>query len=118
MSYEITGKLIQKQDTQAVNDRFKKREFVIQTSEDIGGTVYANYVKMQLVQNKCDLLDRYKEGDTIKVSFNIKGNRWERDGKVNYMTSLDVWKIESVSPAPAAQQPASQASSNDDGLPF
>ena len=28
--------------------------------------------------------------------FNLKGNRSERDGKVNYFTNLDAWRIESV----------------------
>lgn len=100
MSLEVTGKLLVKYDTQQVSDRFKKREFVLELAEEINGNVYTNYAKMQLVQNKCELLDRYNEGDNVKVSFNIKGNRWERDGKVNYITNLDAWKVESAS-APA-----------------
>ncbi len=95
MSLEVTGKLLVKYDTQQVSERFKKREFVMELAEEINGNVYTNYAKMQLVQNKCEILDRYKEGDPIKVSFNIKGNRWEKDGKVNYITNLDAWKIES-----------------------
>lgn len=97
MSLEVTGKLLVKYDTQQVSDRFKKREFVLELAEEINGNVYTNYAKMQLVQNKCELLDRYNEGDNVKVSFNIKGNRWERDGKVNYITNLDAWKVESAS---------------------
>ena len=94
MSFEITGKLAVKYDTQQVKESFKKREFVMEIAEEINGNVYTNYAKMQLVQNKCELLDRYNEGDAIKVNFNIKGNRWERDGKVNYITNLDAWRIE------------------------
>ena len=94
MSLEVTGKILHKYDTQQVSERFKKREFVLELAEEINGNVYTNYAKMQLVQNKCELLDRYNEGDTVKVSFNIKGNRWERDGKVNYITNLDAWRIE------------------------
>ena len=52
---------------------------------------------MQLVQTKCDIIDRFKEGDLVKVSFNIKGNKWERDGKINYFTNLDACKLEKVS---------------------
>jgi len=106
MSFEVTGKLLAKYDTQTVSDRFKKREFVLELTEDINGNTYTNYAKMQLVQNKCELLDRYKEGDTVKVNFNIKGNRWERDGKVNYITNLDAWRIE---PATAGAQGNSMA---------
>lgn len=107
MSLEVTGKLIVKYDTQNVSDRFKKREFVIELSDEINGNVYTNYAKMQLVQAKCDILDRFNEGDNVKVSFNIKGNRWERDGKVSYITNLDAWRIESAgadSGAPMAHQ--------------
>lgn len=96
MSLEVTGKLAVKYDTQNVNDRFKKREFVLELSEEINGNVYTNFAKMQLVQNKCDILDRFNEGDAVKVSFNIKGNKWERDGKVSYITNLDAWRIESA----------------------
>src|ERR1700744_6737751 len=100
MSLEVTGKLLVKYDSVQVNDRFKKREFVLELAEDINGNTYTNYAKMQLVQNKCEILDRFNEGDTIKVSFNIKGNKWERDGKVNYITNLDAWRVESANAAP------------------
>src|ERR1044071_1573279 len=96
MSLEVTGKLLVKYDAQQVNDRFKKREFVLELAEEINGNVYTNYAKMQLVQQKCDILDRFNEGDNVKVSFNIKGSRWERDGKVNFITNLDAWRIESA----------------------
>jgi hypothetical protein len=109
MSLEVTGKLLVKYDTQNVNDRFRKREFVMELSEEINGNVYTNFAKMQLVQNKCDILDRFNEGDAIKVSFNIKGNRWERDGKVNYITNLDAWRIEA---ATAGAQPAGNMQGN------
>jgi len=108
MSLEITGKLIVKYDTQQVNDRFKKREFVIEIAEEINGNVYTNYAKMQLTQNKCDIIDRHNEGDTIKISFNIKGNKFEKDGRYNFITNLDAWKIESISIAATQAAPAQQ----------
>jgi len=112
MSLELTGKLHVKYDTQQVNDRFRKREFVMELAEEINGNVYTNYAKMQLVQNKCDILDRFNEGDAIKVSFNVKGNRWEKDGKVNFITNLDAWRIESAAagmqPTGGMQQPQQQ----------
>lgn len=112
MSYEITGKLIMVNDTQQVSDRFKKREFVLETAEEINGNVYTNYAKMQLVQNKCEIIDNYKIGDTVKVNFNIKGNKWERDGNVNYITNLDAWRIESAQQAAPGGAPASPAYTN------
>ena len=100
MSLEVTGKLLVKYDTQQVSEKFKKREFVLELAEEINGNIYTNFAKMQLVQNKCDIIDRFKEGDTVRVSFNIKGNKWERDGKVNYITNLDAWRVESATATP------------------
>ena len=105
MSLEVTGKLLVKYETQQVSEKFKKREFVLELAEEINGNTYTNFAKMQLVQNKCEIIDRFKEGETVKVSFNIKGNRWERDGKVNYITNLDAWRVESAAAgAPAGNQ--------------
>lgn len=112
MSLEVTGKLLVKYDTQQVSERFKKREFVMELAEEINGNVYTNYAKMQLVQNKCEILDRFNEGDSIKVNFNIKGNKWERDGKVNYITNLDAWRIEAANANMPSQQSAPAYNNN------
>lgn len=92
-SLQVTGTLIHKEETQYVNDKFRKREFVIELNDEVNGNVYKNYAKMQVVQNKCDILDGFKIGDTITADFNIKGNRWEKDGKAQYITNLDAWRI-------------------------
>jgi hypothetical protein len=105
MSLEIKGNLEQKSDTVQVSDKFKKREFVLAIHEEINGNLYTNYAKFQLSQNKCDLIDRCQLGELLKVSFNVKGNSWERDGKVNYITNLDVWRVDSLG---VAQQPQQQ----------
>ena len=96
MSLQITGKLIEKYPVQQVSEKFKKREFVIEISEDVNGQTYTNPAKFQCVQNRCDALDRHNIGDTVNVHFNIKGNKWEKDGKVNYITNLDCWRIEAA----------------------
>lgn len=119
MSFELTGKLVAVNDTQQVSDRFKKREFVLEIAEEINGNVYTNYAKMQLVQNKCEIIDNFNIGDNVKVSFNIKGNKWERDGNVNYITNLDAWRVEnagqSTGTSPVAAAPAYQAPANTGG---
>lgn len=94
MTLEITGRLIAKYDTQVVSERFKKREFVLELVDDTANGSYTNYAKMQLVQNKTDLVDRFNEGDMLKVSFNIKGSRYDKDGRTSYFTNLDAWRIE------------------------
>lgn len=111
MSFELTGRLIAKYDTVTVSDKFKKREFVLEVTEEIAGNSYVNYAKMQLVQNKCEIVDRYNTGDMVKVTFNVKGNKWEKDGKVNYITNLDAWKMESATAAPAGNNNPQYANS-------
>ena len=115
MNLEVIGKLLAKYDTQQVSEKFKKREFVLELAEEINGNIYTNFAKMQLVQNKCDIIDRFKEGETVKVSFNIKGNRWERDGKVNYITNLDAWRVESATAGPANNSQGSATVYNSNG---
>jgi Domain of unknown function (DUF3127) len=96
MSYELTGKLIAKYDTVQRTETFKTREFVIEKSEEINGRTITNYAKFQCVQDKTAIIDRVNISDEVKVYFNIKGTKWEKDGKTNYITNLDAWRIEQI----------------------
>src|SRR5678815_1524522 len=96
MGFEITGKLITKYDIVQRKETFKTREFVVEKSEEINGRTIVNYIKFQCVQDRTTIIDRVNTGDEIKVYFNIKGSRWEKDGKVNYITNLDAWRIEQL----------------------
>jgi len=97
MAFEITGKIIDILPVNQVSDKFRKREFDIERKERGGPAVFVDYIKFQLVQDKCDLINESFLNEDVKISFNIKGNRWEREGKVNYFTNLDAWKIEKTS---------------------
>ena len=94
MAYEISGKVIEVTPVQQVTDTFRKREFVIEVIEQSGQREFVDYVKFQCLQDKCELIDESYIGSEVRVSFNIKGNKWERDGKVSYFTNLDAWRIE------------------------
>ena len=96
MSYELTGKLVAKFDTVQRTESFKTREFVVEKTDDINGRSIVNYVKFQCVQDKTAIVDRVNTGDNIKVYFNIKGSKWEKDGKTNYITNLDAWRLEQL----------------------
>lgn len=97
MGFDITGKIVAKFDTIQRSATFKTREFVVETNEDINGRTITNFVKFQTVQDRTGILDRFNIGDTVKVHFNIKGSRWEKNGQVNYITNLDAWRIEQMS---------------------
>jgi len=94
MNYEIEGILIVKEDTVQVSEKFKKREFVLEVSEESNGQTYTETIKFQSVQAKCEALDSVNIGEKLKVTFNLKGRKWEKNGKTNYFNNLDAWKFE------------------------
>ena len=96
MSFEITGKLIEKYDAAQVTERFRKREFVIECRRDVGTNEYIDTIKFQLTQDRCELVDSVEIGEDIKLQFNIRGRRWEKEGQVNYFNNLEAWKVEKV----------------------
>jgi len=74
-------------DTQQVTDSFKKREFVITTEGD-----YPQDVKFEATQDRVSILDGLSIGDTVDVSFNIRGNEY----KEKYYVNLQAWKLDTV----------------------
>lgn len=96
MSYELTGILFEKFDTIQRTETFKVREFVVEKSDEVNGKTISNFIKFQSVQDKTGLIDKINKGDEIKVHFNIRGSKWEKDGKVSYFNNLDAWRIEQI----------------------
>ena len=94
MSFEIVGRLHKKFDTESKTATFQAREFVIEVDDGR----YPQMVKFQLVQDKCDEIDKFNENDNVRVHFNLRGREWQ--GK--YFTNLNAWRIESGAPAGAA----------------
>ena len=95
MIFEMTGNIIVKDDTVQISDSFKKREFVIEVANEKNSD-WNDFIKFQVTQDKCDDLNGIKKGDEIKVSFNVRGRKWEKDGKTNYFSNLEAWRIEST----------------------
>jgi hypothetical protein len=86
MAFEIEGKLIKVYDTENKSGSFQAREFVIETKDGS----YSQFIKFQLVQDRCSLIDTFKEGEMVKVSFDLRGREWQ--GK--YFTNLNAWRVE------------------------
>lgn len=125
MAFDIQGKLVAVYNTVQRSETFKTREFVIENAEENGGRMFTSYIKFQCTQDRTSLCDKLKLGDTVKVHFNLRGSKWSKDGKDNYITNLDAWRIESLGATNASFQeakPSSSASSNaaveEDDLPF
>lgn len=115
MAYDLQGTLFEVFDTQQVTDKFKKREFVVETTSGM----YNEYIKMQAVQERCELLDTMKKGDTIKVSFDLRGKLVNtRDGRQVYITNINAWKIEKLAGSMmSAQQDSSNAYEQQSAMP-
>lgn len=105
---------------------FRKRELVVTTEEQ-----YPQHIMIEFVQDKTDLLDAYKEGDTVKVSINLRGREWVNpQGETKYFNSIQGWRIEKQDTAAAGQdmppvppmdafEPANELNEEDhDDLPF
>lgn len=121
---EVSGKIIEKFDTQQISDRFRKREFVIEYDS---GNGYSESLLFQLTQDRCDILDTFQKGDEVQVSFDLKGRRWESPkGEIKYFNSLQAWKISksggqpsgAVDPLPEDYFEPDEPASSDDSLPF
>jgi len=123
MNFEIVGKIIVKDDAQQVTERFKKRDFVIEV-ENERNPDWNDFIKFQLTQDRCDLIEPISLNEQIKVSFNVRGRKWEKDGKVNYFSNLEAWRIEKVAATSAVpDMPEFNASDippapEEDDLPF
>ena len=99
MSYELTGKIIEIFDTIQRTEKFAVREFIVEVSETAKDKTYSQPIKLQATNERTIVLDNMSIGDEVKVHFNIRGAKWEKDGKTSYFNNLDAWKIESLKKA-------------------
>jgi hypothetical protein len=91
---EVSGQLKVKYHTQKVSDKFSKRDFVLAT--DLS-TPYPQFISFQTTQDKCSELDKFNQGDEIKVHFNLRGREWSGPQGIKYFNTLEAWRIELVS---------------------
>lgn len=97
--------------TEYGSNGFTKREFVIKLNGKEENPAYPNYAALELIKDKCSMMDSYKVGDAIKVTFNISGRLWQGNGRPEKcFTSLQAWKIQhldegSEEPPPMSEPP-------------
>lgn len=87
MAFETEGILHKVFETENKTATFQAREFVIKHDGN-----YPQFIKFQLTQDRCDLISNYKEGDKVKVSFDLRGREWND----KYFTNLNAWKVEAA----------------------
>ena len=123
---DISGKLKLINETKEYGTNgFRKREVVVTTEEQ-----YPQDLMIEFIQDKCDLLNSFKVGQSVKIDINLRGREWESpQGEIKYFNSIQGWRIEklfneensSIPPVPPAEafQPADEINQDEpDDLPF
>ncbi len=100
---EVTGKIKMIDQTKEVGSAgFKKRDVVVTTDEQ-----YPQSILVQFVQDKCDLLNNFQVGDTVKIDINLRGREWVNpQGETVYFNTIQGWRIGKVQVETASAQPA------------
>ena len=103
-SFEIKGKLHKKFDTENKTETFQAREFVILVESGN----YPQYIKFQLTQDRCSIVDSVEQGEEINVHFDLRGREWNE----KYFTNLNAWRIEKSTQAAATPPPPAEEGDN------
>ena len=123
-SFEAQGVIHSIDETKEYGQNgFTKREFVIKLIGDGENPDYPNYVALELIKDKCALMDQYQVGEEVNVHFNLSGRLWSQPGKPERcFTSLQAWRVERLG-ADNQMEPSHQAApfpghGFDDDVPF
>ena len=121
---EFTGLVHEIGQTVVVNEKFSKRDLIVEYAENIQ---YPEYIKVEAHQDKCDKLDELRVGDTITVHINLKGRPYtNKEGITTYYNNIVLWKFDvnktgaSGAATPEYSKPVdiSSTAQDDDGLPY
>lgn len=113
---EILGKIKLINPTQEVSASFKKRELVVSTDEQ-----YSQTIIIEFNQDKCDLLDKFKIGQNVKVGINLRGREWVNpQGETKYFNTIQGWSIFENGSGNASTEPTStqQPKEEESDLPW
>jgi hypothetical protein len=122
--FKVEGVIKRIADTEQVTEKFSKREFVVEIPGE-----YPQTVLFQTVQDKTKMLDDFGAGETVEVSFNLRGREWTNpkpkkgENPVRVFNTLDAWRVELVSQNADSNGNSAQAETvaeteEDDNLPF
>lgn len=95
---ELEGRIVQKmavQSGQSARGAWARQDFVVEYQD---GNFPTSVCFSAWGQDKVQELDKYQVGDSVKVSFNVKGR--EYNGR--WYNDLRVWRIAPAGTAPAA----------------
>lgn len=91
-NFTVEGTLKNVFETQNVSATFRKREFILEVND---GSQYPQLIKFELLQDKTIKLDMMKNGDPVKVDFQLRGREWvDPQGQKKFFTTLNAVEIE------------------------
>ncbi len=110
----LTGFIYKILPEQKISETFTKRELIIETEEK-----YPQKVKIEFINSGINNLMDKKEGQQVKVCFNVRGREWNE----KYFVSLNGWRIElladtSTEPEPEEIMSNPETGPYSDELPF
>lgn len=114
--YKFNGTVYEVGQTEQVSEKFSKRLLVVSDDDEN----YPQLVSFEFVNDKTDLLDPYAPGDTVEVSFGLRGREWTnpKTNEVRYFNTLSAFKIEGEAGTTPAQAEAPAEEEEDADLPF
>lgn len=92
--YELTGTVKEIFEEKTFGSGFNVREFVVTTEAD----KYPQDICLQCVKEKVEMVNKLKRGDSVKVSFDLRGREYQG----RYFVNLNAWKIEASHSSGAA----------------
>lgn len=117
---QITGKLIKSTPVEVITEKFKKCNVIIETDSQ-----YPQQISLEVHNdNIAKLKDAgAKAGDIVTADINLRGRRYEKDGKESWYNTLVLWKMAKTGdaadqPVAAAAPEPVPAAGEDDDLPF
>lgn len=91
MNIKITGKITDIFPSETFGNFEKRVAWVVEE-----GMQYPNHYPLEFQQGFANELDHYVPGDQVVCDVDVRGRKWEKNGKAGCMATLKCWKIERV----------------------
>lgn len=120
MANTITGRIHKITPVQEITGKsgktFAKRILVLDAARydtHTGEKKYDNYPSIEFSGDGMKILDSFKEGDAVTVSYDINGREFkdEQTGEVKYFNTIRGYKVEAYGKADETQHPVAQSNS-------
>ena len=118
MANTITGRIHKITPVQEITGKsgktFSKRTLVLDAARydtHTGEKKYDNYPSIEFSGDGMKILDSFKEGDAVTVSYDINGREFkdEQTGEVKYFNTIRGYKVEAYGKADETQHPVAQS---------